>query len=153
MTTSQSPRDTEHPCRFDVARARATEASLPILRYLGCRVLESDDADVVRVEMRNDASTQNSMGHPHGGALAALADHAGGLTASLLTGRGGPTADLHIRFLAPASDSTVVAECRLLRAGRRIIVTEVRVHDGASQLLAIATVTSMPSAGTSAPPD
>jgi uncharacterized protein (TIGR00369 family) len=153
MTTSRSPRDAGRTGEFDIARARAIESTLPFLRYLGCRVLDSDDRDVVRVEMRNDTTTQNAMGNPHGGALAALADHAGGLTASLLTGRGGPTADLHIRFLTAASDSTVIAEGRLLRAGRRLIVTEVRVLDGAGRLLAVATVTTVPVAGRSAPLD
>ena len=51
---------------------------------------------------------------------------------------------MHIRFLAPASDDTVVAEGRVLRAGRRLIVTDVRVYDGTRQLLASASVTIAP---------
>jgi uncharacterized protein (TIGR00369 family) len=151
--TSDPSHPTNRTRRFDLADARAIEASLPLLRFLGCQVLESEDPTLVRVEMRSHANTQNTMGNPHGGALAALADHAGGLTVSLLTGRGGPTADLHIRFLSSASDSTVVAEGRLLREGRRLIVTEVRIFDGAHRLLAMATVSTAPVDGSAAPPD
>jgi uncharacterized protein (TIGR00369 family) len=123
---------------------RATEREIPLLHLLGCELLESEDPEVVRVAMRNDASTQNRMGTPHGGALAALADHAGGLTAALLAGRGGPTSDLHIRFLAAAEGDQVVAECRLLRVGRRLVVVDVRMYDAGRRLLATASVTTAP---------
>jgi uncharacterized protein (TIGR00369 family) len=138
----------------DLERFRSIEAALPLLQFLGCRLLDSSDPDVVRVGMRNDASTQNTMGNPHGGALAALADHTGGITAAILTGRGGPSTDMNIRFLAAASDATIVAEGRVLRAGRRLIVTDVRVYDGARRLLAAATVTIAPfEAPIASPPD
>jgi uncharacterized protein (TIGR00369 family) len=117
---------------------------IPLLQFLGCRFIDTGDPDVVVVEMPNAAPVQNRMGTPHGGSLAALADHTGGLAAAILTGRPGPTSDLQIRFLTIPEDATVVAEARLLREGGHLIITEVRIHDGRRNLLAVATVSTAP---------
>ena len=56
-------------------------------------------------------------------------------------------ADLHIRYLAPARGSVIRAEARVLRAGRRLVVTEVRVLDDTGAFVATATVSLAPFPG------
>jgi uncharacterized protein (TIGR00369 family) len=152
--TSDAPGNSDTAPTAGISRdaAKHIASEIPMLRFLGCRFLDTGDPDVVVVEMPNTASVQNRMGTPHGGSLAALADHTGGLAAALLTGRGGPTTDLHIRFLTVPADATVTAEARLLRDGGRLIVTEVRMFDGLRNLLAVATVSTAPSKTRGGPP-
>ena len=56
----------------------------------------------------------------------------------VLTGRGGPTSDMHIRYLGAATEGTVLrAEARVQRAGRTLIVMDVRVTDQDGRLVAV----------------
>jgi len=112
-------------------------ARIPVLAWLGLRHVPSGDPDVHSVEMDLAEHHSNLMGAVHGGVLATLIDHCGGHAAGVLAGRGGPTADLHVRYLARARAGPIRADARVVRAGRQLVVTEVRVTDGEGTLIAI----------------
>jgi uncharacterized protein (TIGR00369 family) len=114
-----------------------------LLRLLGIRIVERTD-EVVIVEMPVSEELLNLQRTVHGGALATLVDNAGGMAAGMLAGARASTVDLHIRYLAPATGSVVRAEARVLRAGRRLVVTEVRVTDDTGAFVATATVSLAP---------
>jgi uncharacterized protein (TIGR00369 family) len=120
----------------------AVVARIPVLAWLGLRHISSDDPDVHIVEMDLAERHVNMNGSPHGGVVATLIDHCGGHAAGALAGRGGPTADLHVRYLARARSGPIRAEARIVRAGRQLVVTEVRVSDGEGTLIAVGDMTT-----------
>lgn len=105
-------------------------------------------ADVTVVEMPVAPGAFNQSGNLHGGAIATLVDVAGGSAAARTGGfRPGEnslvTADLHVRYLGRPKTDTVRAEARVMRAGRQLVVVEVRVLDGDDNLVAFADFSSM----------
>jgi uncharacterized protein (TIGR00369 family) len=122
-----------------------SSAGIPLLQYLGVRIVPASDPDVaISMEMDRTAQVLNLAGNPHGGAIAALIDHAGGLAVGVALGHSGPTADLHVRFLRAPDGSPIRADARVLRTGRRLAVVEVRVYGQSGQLAAIGTMTTAP---------
>jgi uncharacterized protein (TIGR00369 family) len=118
---------------------------MPIMRFLGIRVDVPREDDVYVSELVATPDTLNLLGIVHGAAIAALVDHAGGYGAKVLTGRGGPTSDLHIRYLGAAKEGDALrAEARVQRAGRTLIVMDVRVTDGEGRLIAVADMALAP---------
>ncbi len=111
---------------------------MPIMRFLGIRIDVPQEDGVYVAELDATPDTLNFLGTVHGAAIAALIDHAGGYGARVLTGRGGPTSDLHIRYLGAAKEGSVLrAESRVERAGRTLIVMDVRVTDQDGRLIAV----------------
>ena len=102
---------------------------------LGARVVSYGNGEA-RLEMEVAPSVQNVNGTLHGGAIATLVDRAG--TVAIITadreGRPGVTTDLNVTYFAPApSGATVVAEARVLKAGKTLAFVTVdvrRVADG-----------------------
>jgi uncharacterized protein (TIGR00369 family) len=85
----------------------------------------------------------NTSGALQGGLIATLADVAGGQLGQLHlpTGAGMTTADLFVRYLRPITEGSARAVARVLRAGRRSIVTQVDVFRSSDdELAATATV-------------
>jgi uncharacterized protein (TIGR00369 family) len=122
-----------------------SSAGIPLMGYLGVRLVQAAAPDVaVSMEMDRTAEVLNLAGNPHGGAIAALIDHAGGLAVGVALGHSGPTADLHVRFLRAPEGSPIRADARVLRTGRRLAVVEVRVYGQAGDLAAIGTMTTAP---------
>ena len=133
----------------DEPRARRDRdlTNAPIHELLGLRFVRSDP-EVTVVEMPVVAGALNQSGNLHGGAIATLVDVAGGSAAARTGGfRPGEnslvTADLHVRYLGRPKTELVRAEARVMRAGRQLIVVEVRVLDGADNLVAFADFSSM----------
>ena len=118
---------------------------MPIMRFLGIRIDVPQEDGVYVSELEATPETLNFLGIVHGAAIAALIDHAGGYGASVLTGRGGPTSDLHIRYLGAAMEGDILrAEARVQRAGRTLIVMDVRVTDSEGRLIAVADMALAP---------
>ena len=67
-----------------------------------------------------------------------------------MLGHGGPTADLHIRYLRPPDGSPIRADPRVLRTGRRLAVVKVRVFGHSGRLAAIGTMATAPPTAASA---
>jgi acyl-coenzyme A thioesterase 13 len=96
----------------------------------GFRVIDFEDGRA-RVELDVTPSVQNPNAMLHGGAIASLVDHAG--TCAILSadrdGRPGVTTDLNVTYLAPGpAGATVVAEARVLKAGKTLAFVTVDVR-------------------------
>jgi len=131
----------------DGDRSRSAEVvdRVPLLAFLGLEVVETHSTHVYSVSMKLGPRVQNPLGVPHGGAVATLMDHTGGMAASELCGRGGPTVDLHVRYLAtPRDSSSIRADATVVQKGRSLIVVEIKVHDDHERLLAIGSLTVAP---------
>lgn len=118
---------------------------LPILSFLGIRDVGVDEPGTFVVECHPTNQVLNRHDMVHGAAVAALVDHAGGVGARVLTGQPCLTADLHVRFLGPATDRRVLrAAARVERAGRTFVVMGVRVTDDAGRLVAVGDLALVP---------
>ncbi len=134
-----------------IAEARRNFTTMPLHRLLGISVREPDPADgsgLVVADMPVRTEAFNASGNLHGGALATLIDVAGGSCAARASGfdpstESLVTADLHVRYLGRPKGDTVRAEARPLRAGRMLIVVEIRVLDPLDNVIAYADFSSM----------
>jgi len=115
----------------------SSSAGPPFVAGMGVRHIDSGDPQVHSNEMDLAERLENSAGQVHGGAIATLIDYTGGGAVIALTGRGGPTADLHVRYLAGVRSGPVRADARILKAGRQLMIVEVRVTDGDDRLVAV----------------
>lgn len=113
-----------------------------VLEMLDYREVEST-ADRLVLEMDNRPDLANVRGALQGGLVATLIDIAAGILAGNASGADYDvtTADLNIHFLAPIM-GTARAEAKIVRAGKRLIVTSVDVTDVTrGRLAACATLT------------
>jgi uncharacterized protein (TIGR00369 family) len=80
----------------------------------------------------------NHRGGLQGGLIATLVDIVAGraVVSRLAEGMTAPTADLHIRYLAPITAGPAVAVARILREGRSQVVVEIEVTDAGRNILA-----------------
>lgn len=101
--------------------------------------LEDAEEGTARVRLEVSESVLNPVGTLHGGAIATLVDDAG--TAAIVSadaeGRPGVTTDLSVSYpsAAPAGE-TVIAEARVLKAGRTLAFVEVDVRTEPGKLVA-----------------
>jgi len=113
-------------------------------KLLGVEVLQrSAERSEARLTVREDLC--NRRGVLHGGAMMALGDTLGGMTASAaLNGRGTATIESKTNFFAavPKGD-TVHAICTPLHSGRTTIVLETRITRSDGKLAAIVTQTQL----------
>jgi uncharacterized protein (TIGR00369 family) len=122
--------------------AAGKAAPIPYDGFMGFRLVSwSPDGAVVDADV--DGRFANPTGVLHGGVLMGLADSAMGLTVTGLLGEGqaGTNTDLQIRFLRPTKDGRLTATARVVRRGRRTMVLECDVADGAGRLVARASST------------
>ncbi|MCX7662807.1 MAG: PaaI family thioesterase [Tepidimonas fonticaldi] len=94
------------------------------MRHLGVRLVEVAPGTVTLALPYSDKVTQQQDGF-HGGAMGALADIAGGYAGLTVApdGMEVTTVEYKINFLAAFQDGELLAIGRVVRAGRRIIVT------------------------------
>lgn len=126
---------------------RTTFYEMPLHRLLGLRFVEHEPGRLV-VEMPVRQEAFNGSGNLHGGAIATLIDVAAGSCAARASGfdaltQSLVTADLHVRYLGRPKGDVVRAEAQLVRAGRMLIVVEVRVLDPDDNVIAVADFSSM----------
>jgi uncharacterized protein (TIGR00369 family) len=120
----------------------------PLHSLLGLEFEELDEPGVMRVSMPVRESAFNASGNLHGGAIATMIDVAAGSCAARASGFDAATqslvtADLHVRYLGRPKGDRVTAEARLMRAGRMLIVVEIRVTDTLGNVIAFADFSSM----------
>jgi len=119
----------------------------PLHRVLDLRFVEREP-DVTIVEMPVRPEALNGSGNLHGGAIATLIDVAAGSCAARASGfdpleQSLVTADLHVRYLGRPKGDSVRAEARVMRAGRMLIVVEIRVLDTLDNVIAFADFSAM----------
>jgi uncharacterized protein (TIGR00369 family) len=117
----------------------------PFTKFLGVTVLSrSPERSEAELTVRDELC--NRRGVLHGGAVMALGDTLGGMTASISLPPGGRTATIESKtnfFAAVPRGDTARAVCMPLHRGRTTIVLETRITRGDGKLAAIVTQTQL----------
>jgi 1,4-dihydroxy-2-naphthoyl-CoA hydrolase len=117
----------------------------PFTRLLGVNVLHrSPERSEAELMVREELC--NRRGVLHGGAVMALGDTLGGMTAIMNLPDGGRTATIESKtnfFAAVPKGDTAHAVCIPLHRGRTTIVLETRITRGDGKLAAIVTQTQL----------
>src|SRR6266480_4382239 len=117
----------------------------PFNKLLGLNVLHHSAGRTEAVLVVRD-ELLNRRGVIHGGALMALGDTLGGMTASISLPDGGRTATIESKtnfFAAVPKGDIAHAICMPLHRGRTTIVLETRITRGDGKLAAIVTQTQL----------
>jgi len=132
--------------------ARVFEERIPFNQVLGLRMERLGDSDVVvRFDMRDELIGNFTRGNLHGGVISSVLDVVGGLVALLR--RDGVqsledeaekfsrlgTIDLRVDYLRPGLGKTFSAKGFVLRAGRKVAVTRMELHNEEESLIAVGT--------------
>lgn len=121
-------------------------ASVPIADTLNFRVMEAEHGRVA-VAGAPDHRSYNLIGTVHGGWTASILDTAMGLAvlSQLEPERTFTTVDLRVNYLRAVTQATgeVIAEGRVVHAGRRLAYCESSLKDRAGRMLAHATGSCM----------
>jgi acyl-CoA thioesterase len=126
-----------------VAELRAKEEKEPIAFFLKIRLLELTTG-YAKVAMSLTPEHQNFIGLISGSMVMAIADQAFAY-ASNSVAYPSAASQLNIHFVAGASiDDKLTAECRVVRSGRRVGISEITVTNQAGKLIAKATGTTIP---------
>ena len=109
--------------------------------------IEIDDIEPGRAKLSLEVSEKHRQlqGIMHGGAIATLIDTA---VAYAIVGASEPgakftTIELKINYLSPIVEGRVIADARLIRDGKRIVVAECDVFDAAGKMAAKGLLTYM----------
>jgi 1,4-dihydroxy-2-naphthoyl-CoA hydrolase len=117
----------------------------PFTKLLGVKVLHhSPDRTEAELVVREELTNRNNV--LHGGAVMALGDTLGGMTASISMPAGGRTATIESKtnfFAGIQKGDTVRAICMPLHRGRTTLVLETRITRGDGKLAAIVTQTQL----------
>ena len=139
------------------AIAKTFEERIPFNRILGFDIkMQQDGTAKLSFRMRDELIGNFLRGNLHGGVISSSLDTVGGLVAfvALLDqnlvqsfeeglerfSKMG-TVDLRIDFLRPGLGSSFVATGSILRAGRRIAVTRMELHNDSGTMIAAGTGT------------
>jgi 1,4-dihydroxy-2-naphthoyl-CoA hydrolase len=117
----------------------------PFTRLLGVNVLHRSP-ERTEAELPVRADLCNRRGVLHGGAVMALGDTLGGITAGIDLPPGGRTATIESKtnfFAAVPEGDTAHAVCTPLHRGRTTVVLETRITRGDGKLAAIVTQTQL----------
>jgi acyl-CoA thioesterase len=127
----------------DVAELRAKEEKEPIASFLKMRLIELSPG-YARVVMKIMPEHQNFNGLVFGGIIMALADQAFAY-ASNSTAYPSIASQFNIHFIAGAEvGDELTAECRVVRSGRRVGISEMTITNQNGKLIAKATGTTIP---------
>ncbi len=104
--------------------------------HLGLETKRTDAGSEVRLDVKERAL--NRGGIVHGGVICALVDQAIGAAVgyALGSGRRAVTVELKVNFLAAASDGTLIANGRLIREGKHLLIGEAEVLDMQGRMIA-----------------
>jgi uncharacterized protein (TIGR00369 family) len=135
--------------------ARVFEERIPFNQVLGLRMERLGESDVVvRFDMRDELIGNFTRGNLHGGVISSVLDVVGGLVAfiALLRREGAQsledeadkfsrlgTIDLRVDYLRPGLGTTFSAKGFVLRAGRKVVVTRMELHNEEESLIAVGT--------------
>jgi uncharacterized protein (TIGR00369 family) len=129
----------------NLERIRKVIAVMPFTKHLGMEFVEGDEgyAKVRLVYSDENSTTGRAL---HGGAIASLIDTTGAMaawtTSQIATPKYfGSTVGVNVNYLSGAIGEDIFAEGRVLKRGKEIIYSDVRVTNAAGKLLAQGTVT------------
>jgi len=136
---------TDDTAERNIARMRRVIENMPFARHLA---MEFEDAGEgwARLRMRYQDENSTAMKALHGGAISALIDTTGAMaawtTAEIATPKYfGSTVGINVNYLSGAIGEDILAEGRILKRGKEIIYTDVRVTSTQGKLLAQGSVT------------
>jgi len=112
-------------------RVRAAFGRVAYARFLGLELCETESGrTAICLDVRDDL--KQNHGVVHGGAIASLIDTASAfaILAVIEENEKVTTTDLTIQYLRPATSGRIVAEAKIVRAGRRRFVVTVDVQNG-----------------------
>jgi acyl-CoA thioesterase len=125
-----------------VARLKEKEAGEPIASFLKMRLVELTPG-CARVALKITQDHLNFNGMVFGGIVMALADQAFAYATNSLVSPSIAT-QFNIHLISGAEvGNELIAECRVLKSGRRIGVSEITVTDQTGKLIAKATGTTV----------
>ena len=130
-------------------RVASSLARQGLMQHLGVRLLSVSEGHVELAIPYSDKTTQQQGGF-HGGAIGALADIAGGYAALTVMPEGMEvvTVEYKINFLASHQGGEIRAIGKVIKAGRRVVVTSAEVvhidADGKSSPCAVMQQTLAP---------
>jgi uncharacterized protein (TIGR00369 family) len=110
----------------------------PITKTLGI-TLEYDGEGNAVFRMPRNRNFDHGMQDTHGGIFATLLDNAGWFTVAAQCAKTVVTSDLHVRMLQPAKQQDLVATGKLVRAGSKSAVAEMKLHSASGELIAVGT--------------
>ena len=126
-----------------VAELKAKEPGEPVAALLGMRLVSLSPGHA-RVSLKLRPEHRNFNGFVFGGIIMALADQAFAYGSNSLS-YPSLASQFNIHFIAGASVSDeLIAECRVVRSGRRVGVSEIKVVNQDGKLIAQATGTTIP---------
>jgi len=127
----------------NVAALRAKADAEPIASFLNMRLVELSEG-YARVSMKLKPEYVNFNGMVFGGVIMSLADQAFAYgTNSVITPN--VASQFNIHFVASADvEDELTAECRVVKTGRRVCISEMTVTNQAGKLIAKATGTTIP---------
>lgn len=117
---------------------------MPFARHLGMEFVEAGEG-YAKLRLRFQKENTTAADALHGGAIAALIDTTGAMaawtTAEIATPRYfGSTVGVNVNYLSGVIGDDCYAEGRILKRGKEIIYSDVRVTNEAGKLLAQGTV-------------
>jgi acyl-CoA thioesterase len=127
----------------NVAALKAKAGREPIARFLDMRLLELSEG-YARVSAKLKPEYLNFNNLVFGGIVMAVADQAFAYgTNSVITPNVASQFNIHFVASADVKDE-LIAECRVVRAGRRVCISEMTVTNQDGKLIAKATGTTIP---------
>jgi len=126
-----------------VVELKAKEEGEPIASFLKMKLLELTPG-YARVAMKLRPEYQNFNGFVFGGIIMSIADQAFAYANNSVAYPSVAT-QFNIHFIAGAgADDELIAECRVVRSGRRVGISEITVTNQEGKLIARATGTTIP---------
>ena len=126
-----------------VERHRMFEERPSLNQFLGLH-LEAAGPGWARMRLTLRPEVMNPFGAAHGGSVSALIDSAAGsaiAAGTLPDDRIMGTIDMQVHFLERARGAYLVAEGRMVRAGKSIAIAQVEVRDAVDARVAMGTAT------------
>lgn len=120
-------------------------AMTPYMKHLAMEFVEASKG-YAKLRMRYQDENSTTAKALHGGAISSLIDTTGAMaawtTAEIATPKYfGSTVGINVNYLSAAIGEDIFAEGRVLKRGKEIIYSDVRVLNAAGKLLAQGTVT------------
>jgi len=115
----------------------------PVASFLGMKLVELSTG-FARVSMAMKPEYMNFNGMIFGGIISAVADQAFAYATNSVINPNVAT-QFNIHFISAAGEKDeLTAECRVLKSGKRVCISEIKVSNQAGKLIATATGTTIP---------
>lgn len=127
----------------NISELKAKSRSEPIASLMKMRLVELSDG-YAKVSMKLNAEYLNFNGLIFGGIIMSLADEAFAYASNTVI-TPNVASQFNIHFIASANaDDELTAECKVVKSGRRVCISEMMVTNQEGKLIAKATGTTIP---------